>query len=210
MKKALTAKDDDGITLMISGSQMVVLTDALSKQPELKDDVIRYASSQGVCIHFFANHDYYSLSDGIYQEIADSTYGTIISSYSQWDITNFVAKYEGNGGCDFLVPLKKRSASLSSCKSITVSRLAANLRLSINAPTGSGLSITQPSGIVHDLVVPNDFILFNQTNPEHGSWRVRSTDGYSIELTDVVTYQIDTTIFYWNSNITSVTPPACK
>ena len=212
MKKALTAVDDDDYTLMISGSQMVVLTDAISKQPELKDDVIRYATGEGICIHFFVNHGY-SLSDGIYQEIADRTHGTLISSYSQWDIANFVAKYEDNGGCDFLIPRKKRSAPVSSCKSVTVSRLAANLRLSINAPTGSGLTVIQPSGIVHDLiVVRNDFILFNQTNPEHGSWRICSTGpgGHSIEVTDVITYRIDTTIFYWNSNITSVTPPACK
>ena len=59
MKKALTATDDDGFSLMISGSQMVVLTDALSKQPELKDDVIQYALGEGICIHFFVNHDYH-------------------------------------------------------------------------------------------------------------------------------------------------------
>ncbi len=212
MKKALEFKDYYGVPLMIRGSQMVVLTDAPSKQPELKDDVIQYASSEGVCIHFFVNHEH-SLTDGIYQEIADRTHGTLISSYRQWDIANFVAKYEDNGGCDFLelVRRKKRSVSLSSCKTVTVSRLAANFRLSINAPTGSGVAITQPNGVVHDLTVArNNFILFNQTNPKHGFWRVCSTGGYSIEVTDVVTYRIDTTIFYWNSNITSVTPPACK
>jgi hypothetical protein len=211
MKKALTAKNDDGVTLMISGSQMVVLTDAPSKQPELKVDIIDDATNEGVCIHFFVNHGSYSLRDGIYQEIADDTHGTLINSYSQWDIANFVAKYEENGGCDFLARRKKRSASLSSCKTVTVSRLAANFRLSINAPTGSSLTVTQPNGSVHDLTVArNNFILFNQTNPEYGSWKVCGTVGDSIEVTDVVTYRIDSTMFYWNSNITSVTPPACK
>ena len=212
MKKALTARHHDGYTLMISGSQMVVLTDASSKQPELKDDVIRYALGEGICIHFFVNHPESSLADGIYQEITESTHGTLISSYSQWDIANFVAKYEDNEGCEFLLESrKKRSTSLSSCKNVTVSRLAANIRLSINAPTGSGLTITQPNGIVHELtIVRNNFIFFNQTNPEHGSWKVCSSGGYSIEVTDVVSYRLDTTVFYLNSNITSVTPPACK
>jgi hypothetical protein len=207
MKKVLTAKDDYDFSLMVSGSQMVVLTDAPSKQPELKDDITHYAVLQKVCIHFFVNHGV----DTIYQEIANSTGGTLISSYTQWDVANFVAKYEDNGGCDFLVSRKKRSASLSSCKTVTVSRLAANFRLSINAPTGSSLTVTQPNGSVHDLTVArNNFILFNQTNPEYGSWKVCGTVGDSIEVTDVVTYRIDSTMFYWNSNITSVTPPACK
>ena len=212
MKKALTARDHDGYTLMISGSQMVVLTDAPSKQPELKDDVIRYATGEGVCIHFFVNHPERSLTDGIYEEIAESTHGTLISSFSQWDIANFFAKYEANEGCEFLLESRrKRSTSLSSCKNVTVSRLAANLRLSVNVPIGRGLTITQPNGILHELIiVRNNFIFFNQTNPEHGLWKVCSTSGYSIEVTDVVSYRIDTTVFYWNSNITSVTPPACK
>ena len=213
MKRALTARDHEfDYSLMVSGSQMVVLTDAPSKQPELKDDVIRYASGERICIHFFVNHPEYSLADGIYQEIADRTYGTLISSFSQWDIANFVAKYEENEGCKFLDSRKERSADFS-CKTITVSRLAANLRLSINVPTGSSLTITQPNGVVHDLgvlAIRNNFVLFNQSNPKHGSWKVCSTGGHSIEVTDVVTYRIDTTVFYWNSNITSVIPPACK
>ena len=196
MKKALKARDHYGDTLMISGSQMVVLTDASSKQPELKDVVIEYATGEGVCIHFFVNHPEYSLADGIYEEIANSTHGTLVSSFSQWDIANFVEKYKDEG-CEFLLESrKKRSAALSSCKAVTVSRLAANLRLSINAPTRSGLTITQPNGIVHELiVVQNDLRFFNQTNPEHGSWRVCSTSGYSIEVTDVVSYRIDTLCF---------------
>ena len=124
MKKALTARDHDGYTLMISGSQMVVLTDAPSKQPELKDDVIRYASGEGVCIHFFVNHPEYSLEDGIYQDIAFRTHGTLISSYSQWDIANFVAKYEDNEGCEFLLESRKKKVCISfllqNCYSISV------------------------------------------------------------------------------------------
>ena len=210
MKKALKAKDDDGFTLLATGSQMIVLTDASSKQPELKENVTRYASGQEVCIHFFVNDPEYSLTDGIYQAIAEGTHGTLISSFNQWDIANFVAKYEENGGCEYLSRRKKRSAPLF-CKTVTVSRLAANLRLSINAPTGSGITITQPNGVDRPLVVAqNDFILFNQTNPVHGPWKVCSTDGHSIQVTDVITYRIDTTVLYWNSDITSVIPPACK
>ena len=213
MKKALEAKDDDGVTLMVEGSQMVVLTDAPSKQHELTDTVIGYALRQSVCIHFFVNHPEYSLEDGIYQRIAEGTHGTLISSFSQWNITDFVAKYEENDGCEFLAPRKRRSASLSisSCKLVTVSRLSANLRLSIASPTGSSVRISHPDGRVDDLlVIRNNFILFNQTNPVHGPWKVCSTGEHSIQVTDVVTYRIDTTVFYWSPNITSVTPPACK
>ena len=217
MKKALIAKNHDGSTLMIRGSQMVVLTDAPSKQPELKDDVIEYASDkhvgEGVCIHFFVNHPEYSLKDRIYQEIAEETHGTLISSFTQWDIARFVAKFEENGGCNFLNKSRtKRSTYLSSCKTIMVSRLAVNLRLSISAPTRSGLTISQPNGIRHELVVhQNNLTFFNQTNPENGSWSICSTSDHSINVTDVFTYLIDTNVFYWNSQmITSVLPPACK
>ena len=189
MKKVLLAKHhEDGYNLMVRGSQIVVLTDALSKQPEIKDDVIHYASGEGICIHFFISNPGDALADGIYQEIADNTHGTLISSFSQWDLANFVAKYEENEGCQYLISRKKRSAAFS-CKSVTVSRLASNLRLSINARTGSGLTITQPNGVVREPVVAqNNFVLLNQSNPEHGSWRVCSNDSHSFEVTDVVTY----------------------
>ena len=213
MNKVLAAtltEDGYSFNLMVRGSQMVVLTDAPSKQPEFKDDVIGYASGEGICIHFFVNHPEYSLEDGIYREIAESTHGTLISSFSQWDLANFVAKYEENEGCEFLATRRKKRSAPLSCKTVTVSRLAANLRLSINARTGSGLTITQPNGVVREPVARNNFVLFNQSNPEHGSWKICSTTGHSFEVTDVVTYRIDTTVFYWNSIITSVTPPACK
>ena len=212
MIEALRAADDEGFPLMINGSQMLVLTDAPSKQPELKDNVTCHALQEGICIHFFVNHPDYSLRDGIYQEIASKTHGTVISSFTQRDIANFFAKFEENEGCYFPAESRKpRSVALSSCKNTTVSRLAANLRLSIRAPTGNGLMIIQPNGTIHELIVShNDLAFFNHTNPGHGSWSVCSTGGYSIEVTFVITYRIDTTVFCWNSNITSVTPPACK
>ena len=39
---------------MVRGSQVIVITDAASKRPEIENDVIYQANSRGVCIHFLS------------------------------------------------------------------------------------------------------------------------------------------------------------
>ena len=48
----LNRHQDDGTDVVYSGSQMIVITDAISKQAHLKSKVISEANDRGVCIHF--------------------------------------------------------------------------------------------------------------------------------------------------------------
>ena len=74
-----------------AGSQMIVITDASSKQPELENNVITTAQARRVCIHFFtAEHD------KIYDNIARSTFGTTVQPFSSWRLANFAAAYRSN------------------------------------------------------------------------------------------------------------------
>ena len=209
MMEALELKDGR-YSLMVDGSQMMVLTDAPSKQPELESGVIKIATEQGICIHLFVNHAYSALEDGIFERIANATHGNIFSDLRHWEIANFVAAYRKNR-CKFLEDLRYKRSLPSSCKVFTVSRLAVVLRLSIDSPTGSLLTITRPDGTQFSITTgDNDLALFNEINPSYGSWNVCSSDSF-IEVNDFSTFQIDTTVLYYGSrNISSIVPPACK
>ena len=92
MKKTLEAKevDDDSYEydLMGEGSQMVVITDAPSKQTdELTEEVIRLTNAAGVCIHFFLAQT--DVSDE-YVQIDSQTSGTLTSPFSNWNLARFV------------------------------------------------------------------------------------------------------------------------
>lgn len=76
MQQGLRAVSKESFELMVEGSQMVVLTDAPSKQKELVKDVIYEAVRRKVCIHFFTS-DNYALEDGIYEQIAAQTLSLI-------------------------------------------------------------------------------------------------------------------------------------
>ena len=77
----------------------------------------RNVTDEAVCgqvwIHFFINYPQYALTDGIYQRIANQTHGTLLRSFSDWDITNFAATYHTKG-CKFLEG--KHPLPISQCK----------------------------------------------------------------------------------------------
>ena len=77
MLEALKLKDGR-YPLMVDGSQIMVLTDAPTKQPELEPGVIKIATEQRVCIHFFTSGGG-TLADGIFERIANQTHGNIVS-----------------------------------------------------------------------------------------------------------------------------------
>ena len=214
MLEALELKDGRH-SLMVDGSQMMVLTDAPSKQPELEFGVINIASKQGVCIHFFISEigGGNALADGIFERIANKTHGNVFSELRHWEIASFVAAYHKNR-CRFLEydDLRDKRSILSTCKVFTVSRLAVSLRLSIHAHTGSLLTITRPNGTQFPITTgDNDLALFNEIKPSYGSWNICSSDSF-IDVNDISTFQIDTTVLYYGSrnSTSSIVPPACK
>ena len=235
----VTVKEGSDIfPLMVEGSQMVVLTDASSKQTKLIKDVIDAAVHARICIHFFINHPEYALTDGIYEEIANKTHGTLLRGFTHWDIVKFTARYS-NRRCEYLENFRvreKRSLTFaipsnissdippdtisnismdqssinrsSQCNHFVVSRLVFNLRLSIQADTGNNITIFRPNGTDSTFTVgKNNLAFFNETKPESGRWSVCSNSS-TIEVNDIVTYSIITTVLYRNGSI--IVPPACK
>ena len=206
MRKALIAQDGT-IPLMVQGSQMVVLTDAPSKQPELEDEVVKLAKQLEVCIHFFIEQ-----SNEIYDRIAMETHGTLLVGSSYWSFTNFITAYPMDS-CNFLTEdsgRDKRSLSLQ-CRQFNISRLAANLRISINSPTGSLLTITRPNGTQTSITSGNnDLAFYTETNPACGSWSVCSSNNEILNIKVITSDHTDVTVLYGSKIMSSILPHACK
>ncbi len=83
---------------MTPGSQIVVITDASSKQLELNKTIIQEAKDREVCIHFFLS-DSRASEDGIFKNIADETHGTYIDTYDDWHLNKFINAYSS---CDHI------------------------------------------------------------------------------------------------------------
>ena len=212
MLKGLQASDDDGFELMQPGSQMVVITDALSKQPELASRVITEANAREVCIHFFLSRN--PTSDGIYQNIADRTSGTLVP-FTNSDFGRFVATYSTTP-CRHTVGKRRKRSAVSlpptTCQSFTVTEFAALIKLTITANTGQSVTITRPNGVNTVLTVgAGDFTVFSEGHPIAGTSRACVSSG-SLTVSLAQTILVDTTIVYLDDgkDATSVPPPACK
>ena len=208
MLQGLRFKDSDSFELMTAGSQMIVLTDAPSKQPELVNNVIDDAVLRRVCIHIFATNDY-ALEDGFYRQITEGTHGIL---HTQWSVTSF-AQAHSEKQCRYL--RKKRAvitSESSQCKVFVVSRLATLLKLSIQATFGTTVKLSRPNHISSTIsVIRSDGLaLFSEKHPVSGEWRACTTAG-TIQVNDAVIYVMDTTVVYLsNGSISTAPPPACK
>ena len=218
MKKTLEAKevDDHGYEyyFMANGSQMVVITDAPSKQTELTDEVISLANAAGVCIHFFLSGT--AVSDE-YVRIDSQTSGTLTSSFSNWDLARFVETYKENP-CTHLTGngrRRKRFALLHSayCTTFQVSKLAVQIKLSMNANNGTIVTITRPNGGFSTVNVGSgNFAVFSETLPQSGNWRVCVNSG-RLELSKTEVTSLDISFFYLkegSSDVSSTLPQACE
>lgn len=210
MLQGLRARDNDSFELMIEGSQMIVLTDAPSKQPELVNNVINDAVARRVCIHIFATNDN-ALEDGHYRRITEETHGIL---HTHWSITSFARAYSEKQ-CRYLEDFRVKRAVLSSesshCKRFVVSRLATLLKLSIQASYGATVTLSRPNRISSRIVIRSDgSALFTEKHPVSGEWRTCTSTG-SIQIYDAVTYVMDITVVYLINESSSTTPPpACK
>ena len=108
----LQATDDESFRVMESGSQIIVVTHAPSKNTDI-EDVIRIANNLGVCIHFFLAHTGDNLDVNaveLYRRIAQETGGSVVGN--AWEFSNFVASYKDSPYVYALVMchVEKRSA----------------------------------------------------------------------------------------------------
>ena len=208
--------DGAELEVMAPGSQMVVITDALSKQPELASQVIAEANALEVCIHFFLSDN--PTSDGIYQNVADSTSGIVVP-FTNSDLGSFVAAYSTTP-CRHTVPngLSRgippgAARIITPCQSFKVTEFAALLKLTITAKTGQSVTITKPNGVNIVLTVgAGDFTVFSEGHPIPGTWRACVSSG-SLTVSLAQTILLDTTIIYLGDgrlDATAIAPPACK
>ena len=225
-----TGTDDYGnkYDLMAAGSQIIVLTDAPSKNIGIRKRVTDSAEEQSVCIHFFlaleTHNCFYVVPDSVdmYECIAQKTGGTVVSN--AWQFSKFVIS---RSCADFygLTYRKKRSAFVDShCQSFRVSKFTNLLKLSVR-PSLTGLStvtIRKPSGSTASprVIEPhtnNRFAVFSEVYPESGVWSVCVNNG-TVQVFSNAEITLDVVVLYPKNEshasgavpTISNSPPACK
>ena len=209
--------------IMSPGSQMIVITDAPSKRPEIKDMVIQNAVLREVCIHFFLSGN--PVSDGVYPDVATGTSGTLISNFADWQLAQFVAEYSNNP-CTYSTARrdKRQLVSLtpgsSACHTFEVSTLAINLKLSTRVNVAGfmpiTLTITRPNGTtILRNVGPSEilFDVYTEGLPPPGKWSICTSAGTFEAVSVTVQNSLDLTFRYksdGSSDILDSPPPACK
>ena len=200
---------------MVRGSQVVVITDAASKRPEIENDVIYQANSRGVCIHFFISH-INSLADGIYQRVSQQTGGTLISNFANWQLATFISESSGspcvNPTLNSQHPHAQKRSTPANHFNFNVSVFTYLLKLSINTNIDSNaVYITRPNGSITTVVSLDNFAIFSEGQPLHGQWRVQVDSGV-VQVSVTQQIALDVVIYYVPANSSEVTltpPPPC-
>lgn len=199
------------------GSQMIVITDAASKRPEIVDTVIRHANRQGVCIHFFISrmNSYDSLRDGIYQRVSQQTAGTLISNFANWQLARFISESSNtpcvNPNYTPSRPRPQKRSTFTQQETFEVSVLTYLLKLSMMADSGVNIFITRPDGSIATVLSQNNFAVFSEGQPLHGLWSVQVDSGI-VQVSVAQQIALDIVIYYVSDNsseIASIPPQAC-
>ena len=209
---------------MASGSQIIVLTDASSKNTAILEEVIARARSLEVCIHFFETGSCSGQRPiESYMRIAQATGGTVVSN--AWQFSNFVASYRDSCANLYDLGRRKRLASTDPrCETFRVSRFTNLLKLSVR-PSVTGLStvtVRRPGGStasprVIDPHSSNRFAVFSELYPESGLWSV-CVDSGTVQVSSKTETTLDVVVLYPKNEshssgaipTTSSSPPACK
>ncbi len=195
-----TVKEEDiEEKLLWPGTQMIVLTDAPSKNKDLKYNVTEMTQQESIYIHFFVS--YHPLLDGVYQEIADKTEGTLVNLNSNFTYSTFIASYK-NRKCEIFIKEPQKQAA-PMCTSFLVSQLASLFKFSgkaidiiiLTSPSGKSVNITSMGGVA----------LHTEPIPEFGEWQACTKSGI-IEVSAAVDIQIDATIIYLEGSSRTVCP----
>jgi len=218
---------------MTPGSQVIVLTDAPSKNTSIKGQVIYKAKSLGVYIHFYLARETQNCFSEVagsvesYRHIAWETGGSVVGN--TWNFSNFVASYRDFPRAELHSPdvsPGKRSASVDLyCQNFRLSSFTKLLKLSVR-PSETGLStitVRKPSGntatpqVIDSRDSNNRFAVFTESHPESGVWSVCVESG-TVEVYTSLKTTLDVVVLYPKNEshlsgavpTTSNTPPACK
>ncbi len=218
---------DSEFELMVPGSQIVVLTDAGTLNPELESDVINDAIDRGVCIHFiFQSGCCCSTGRELYDRIASETGGTVLDTLSYGNAVNvlndFKTLYRSNPCSTSSKRRKRQTASddgysdLRRCHTFHVSSLASVLRLVVNTDQPR-VTVRKPSGATATINVPHQYGSLFESKPESGEWLAcvdtgtfRYTANGHIDLDIVVSYLVEEPGASSGTIATSISQPACK
>lgn len=201
--------DVDGypFTPMDYDSELVVITDATSLQPELEETVIEMAMDQFVSIHFILpDHDY----DGyaVYSNIAMATGGTVYrDDQSTWSILKFHERLSGSG------KRKKRSTSPRDL-TVQVSMFTRTLRVStLTRSLSSGTAhITTPDKMIETATIESNVMIYIKSHPLPGTYvfRLGAVVNEHLIRQDI---SLDVSLFYLDKDFTVSSPKpllACK
>ena len=192
-------------------SEMIVITDATSKLPELEPKVIERANIQGVSIYFILSDHGGLTSYSIYPNIANETGGIVYrGNHAAWSIIEFII---GLPEDDSEEERKKRLA-LPTELTVEVSRLTFSLKVStLTRGLSSGTAtITAPDKTVELETIEDGVMIYLKANPLPGVYMFdidTVVNDYLVEQ-DV---SLDTSLFYFDNNFTvsALTPlAACK
>ena len=227
-----TLRTDDplfpGEPVMTYGSQIVVLTDAGTKNPELEAEIISEAQTRGVCIHFiFSPGCCCDTGRELYERIASSTGGIVIDTLSDANsmatLNEFVQYYEENP-CAATIASKRRKRQAVAddgysdeqmCHTFLVPSLTTLLKLVVNT-VQSNVIVTKPSGSTTILTVVSEYASLFESNPEGGNWSacvnvgtLRYTVNAEIDIDVVVSYLVENSSLSNGVATTSAPPAAC-
>ena len=223
--------DKDGLySVMIPGSEIVLLTDAPSHDPELEDNVIRQATRQQVCISFYLSGSY-ALFDP-YLRIASATGGTVVETIDRTSFRTFESDHNRGQCARFydlpVVGKRKKRQTLSSsssssfynteqmCHYFTTSLLTTTVTV-WGYTDQDAMVVTKPNG--EEVRIIANFRgdkIYRDATPLHGQWNVCVEAGtltISLEKTDSITFIIHYLTPIANSSELSLNyspPPACK
>ena len=213
----LNLLDSDGLTVMIPGSEIVLLTDAPSHEPELEDEIIIKAVEQKVCISFYLSDTTFPA----YNRISEQTGGVIVNSIDRTSFLTFDENHDYGQCARFygLSKRKKRQASSSyeqRCHYFTTSLLTT--QLIVHGYTSEPeMIITDPNE--HETHVFTNIgggKLYRKSFPVAGAWNACVETGtltISVEKKDEINSLLQFIKPVEDSSeltLSYIPPPACK
>ena len=187
-------------------SEMIVITDAESKLPELRSTVIQKAKAQGININFIQN----TVPGSYYTDVANETGGIIYEeSVPSWSILNFYNRLSAAGS----ITERKRRDLSPHFVFVNVSLFVYRLSVSILVgPTSGTVQITLPNGEVESAAIQENVMIYLKHNPLPGRYVFNASDSVENVLIKQDT-TLDVGLLYLDKNFTMSSPsplPACK
>ena len=206
-----TTVDDKGNSVPFLGysSQIVVITDATTKNENLGTSIISTAKARGVCIHFFTSDQ--STNNPDYQNVAEQTGGTM-TPFASWSLADVVLAYSSTGKC---YTGDSGGPPPATCQNFQVSLFATSLKFSCRTSQSSAtVTLTSPSGVTETVSSSSNLAILNvKGNPEAGEWKACVSSGTLDKVRVDEGASLNADIYYLNDTLPKPSanpPPGCE